>query len=173
MYFPTLSILRNYHQVDSFIINKLDSWLGTRRQAARKFLNPIQFSIDTDLDEELSILLFANCTNPRIDVLKQRYVAECPNCNKILGTYYSPQEVPFKLYCAECNSNVHLSFDDIIIWFELTRLPEMLPEESITGSTMQQGNNLGNGSSLRTSRITQISMARRLLEGFDERIRSS
>lgn len=173
MYFPTLNTLKTYHRIDSFIVQKLDSWLGTRRQAVRKFLNPIQFSIDTDIDEDFSILLFANCTNPNIGVLMQRYVVECSCCNRLIGVYSSPSLVPHNAYCIECNENIHISFNDITIWFELVKIPERLPEQLDMVNLPPAGDASGKAEGLRPSRLQQLPMARRLLEGFDERIRSS
>jgi hypothetical protein len=173
MYFPTLNTLKNYHHIDTFIIRMLDTWLGTRRQAIKKFLDPIQFSIDTDIDEELSISLFADCTHPKINVLKKRYTVECPQCGKVLGVYFNPNEVPITIFCNECNHNYPVTFDNIIIWFELIKLPEQSQDVSPKRTLIKEGTQLGKSDGLRPSRITNPSMARRLLDGLDERIRSS
>ncbi|TYS18483.1 hypothetical protein FZC78_02790 [Rossellomorea vietnamensis] len=172
MYFPTLNILKNYHQIDNFVISKLDSWLGTRRQAVRKFLTPLQFSIDTDIDEEYSISLFAICTDPKIKVLQEKYIVECPHDNTILGVYTSAHEVPHRILCNECNQYIDVSLNNLVIWFELIQSPQ-LPQQN-GKKDISRGNDIrGKAGGLRPARIKKTPTARRLLDGLDERIRSS
>lgn len=176
MYFPTLSTMKRY-KVDDFLIKKLDIWLGTRRKAIRKFLSPLQFSIDTDIQEDVSIDLFFFSTENHVDVLKQRIVVNCPNCDRILGVYENPNDVPTHTTCIECNpeENMPIDIDEdmITIWFELTK--SALPQNFEGSSSAGQGGGEGNGLGLRPKDLikSRSPMARRYLAGLDERFRSS
>ncbi|WP_424660313.1 hypothetical protein [Desulfofundulus sp.] len=111
-----------HRQVDESLCGRLDTWLGTRRPAVRKHLSPLQFSLDSGIDEETATHLFALCTD--IGLLRTRYTVECPGCSSILGNYYSPGEIPESMYCPECGSNVLVGSGDVAVWFELLREPE-------------------------------------------------
>lgn len=126
MFFPTLGNLKMY-KIDDTLITQLDAWLGTRRKAVVDFLNPLQFSIDSQIDEQYAIYLFVMCTKPKIEVLKVKYILECPVCDKIQQVYFNPLEIPDKFSCLECGSLVKVHEDYINIWFELIKKPQDVP----------------------------------------------
>jgi hypothetical protein len=115
------------YSIDEILFKKLDCWLGTRRLATRKFLNPLNFSIDTGIDAEVAMYIFALCTQTNINILKVKYVVECRNCNHICGKYYSTGDIPRKISCSDCGISIDVNEDDIKIWFELIQEPEAHP----------------------------------------------
>lgn len=175
MYFPTLNTLKDYQidgvKVDDFFIKKLDIWFGTRRKAIKRFLSPLSFSQDTGIDEDISIDLFILSTEKNVKLLKQRYVIECPSCNSLLGSYDFPNEIPDSIFCSECNSNVSITEDMVIIWFELLMNP--LPPKEPT--SVVGGGVSGKGPGLRPVNLTnsKSNAARRFALGLNERFRGS
>lgn len=115
MYFPTLSNL----QESDMYRKALDEWLGSRRAAVRKHLSPLQFAVDTDIDEGKAINLFFECTQPDVGLLKVYFVVECPYCNAILGVYDEYVKIPSSIICDECGGEVETDDDHVIVWFEL------------------------------------------------------
>lgn len=148
MYFPKLSILKDY-RFDDLMIDQLDSWLGTRRIAVRKYLSPIQFSYQTGIREDAAIHMFALCVQPNIALLKPRYLVECKKCEyRIVEVFESAIDVPQKLYCGECDRTFDVSSDDIIIWFQLLEEPAT-PEYLNTNG--KAGDYLGKSMGLRNT----------------------
>lgn len=122
MFFPALINMSNY-KIGETLYNNLDQWLGTTRIAVRKSLNPLQFSRDYQISEDVATQLFLLCTSEEFSILKAKYILECPICNSILlnsDTYPKSTEV----YCIECNVRNTILDDDIIIQFELIQDPE-------------------------------------------------
>ncbi|MFD2663353.1 hypothetical protein [Paenibacillus thailandensis] len=174
MYFPTLSTMSRF-QIDEFLYNKLDIWLGTRRKAVRNFLSPIQFSLDCEIDQETSISLFVICTEKDINLLKQRYVVECPCCQRLLGEYLAPADIPFIIDCPECGKNIKVNRDMIVIWFKLTQEPLTQPYQINIDMSLMVRESVGKDISLRPEHIeaSENPMVRRLFSGYNERLRSS
>ncbi|PHB61124.1 hypothetical protein [Bacillus wiedmannii] len=171
MYFPTLDTMKNL-EIDNFLIKKLDTWLGTRRKATRKHLSPLQFSIDTDIDEDTSIELFAVCTDNEIKVLREKYIVTCPNCcDKIIDVYYTPEEIPDIINCYECNRSIRVREEMITIWFELMRIPNPSPISNVSSPTSNTTSGNGGGLSAERLRQTKSPMALRLTTSFNERFR--
>jgi len=123
MFFPTLNGLKMY-KIDDISISKLDGWLGTRRKAVIDSLNPLQFSVDTGIDEQYSIYIFALSTQIGIAVLKARYVIECPLCDTVYKVVYDLEDIPKCFVCNECGSNLKNHEDYVTIWFELIIEPQ-------------------------------------------------
>lgn len=173
MYFPTLDIMKHY-QIDEILIKKLDLWLGTRRKATKKYLSPLQFSIDCDIDEETSMGLFVLCIENAVHLLKQRYTIEC-RCGRIIGDYESVIEIPMSYHCIECNREYETTMDMIVIWFELLVDSQAQPLNLLAQELLTSGGTMGNGYSLRLDKVNQSSndSVRRLLNGLNERIRSN
>ncbi|AEG14534.1 hypothetical protein Desku_0935 [Desulfofundulus kuznetsovii DSM 6115] len=126
MYFPILRTISRY-KIDDLLYKKLDVWLGTRRKATRNFLSPLQFSIDSGIDEDTAMLLFAICTQPDINLLKVRYMVECPYCYRKLAIFNNPMEIPEQVYCPEDEADIPVKKDNIVIWFELLSEPQDQP----------------------------------------------
>ena len=116
MFYPILENLKQ-NKIDMDIIKKLDGWLGTRRKAIWKSLNPLQFSIDSGIDEDLSLYLFILCDN--LKLLKVQYIVHCSLCDANLNKYKSIKDIPEKIFCNECNNYININEEDIIVYFEL------------------------------------------------------
>lgn len=127
MYFPTLSTLKSYTGVDEVTIAKLDAWLGIRRKAVIDFLNPLQFSIDSGIDEEFCLYLFALTSQNDIGVLRVKYVIECPCCEHVSKTYYKQIDVPRIFECLNCESTGPIRDEYITVWFELVKEAQEQP----------------------------------------------
>jgi hypothetical protein len=133
MFYPILSTLEQ-HQVDRLVISQLDSWLGTRRKAVWHALNPLQFSIDSGIDEELALYVFALCTEAEFGLLRVKYVLECPVCDRNIKTYYSASDIPQFFTCLECGTHIEKIDEEwISIWFELLKpTTELITNEQHT-----------------------------------------
>lgn len=125
MYFPPLSNLRK-KQVNNHDIELLDWWLGTRRANTRKYLNPLQFSLDCRIDADYALKLFSLCAlDESIDLLSVRYVSRCPNCNTVV----SKQEhnfIPSINRCFECGFSLGTDMlkDGVEVYFSLKQSPQ-------------------------------------------------
>jgi Family of unknown function (DUF5939) len=123
MFFPPLSNLRK-RQISEYEVDILDWWLGTRKKTTLKYLNPLQFSIDCNIDVEHAIKLFSYCTlEDSIDIFEIRYVSRCPNCKTVL----KKQEGYFTLSkntltCPECGLKTEAKVlkDEVEVYFSLT-----------------------------------------------------
>lgn len=142
MYFPILNTLTRY-RIDDFISNKLDVWLGTRRRAVRKFLSPIQFSLDSEIDEDTAISLFVICTGRDIGLLKQRYSIECPHCNRLMNSFSLPSDIPSEIYCIECDRTYSVTKDMITIWFELIQSPAVQVYQRVAAAAVSASEDPG------------------------------
>lgn len=175
MYFPILDIMKRY-RIDEAVYRKFDSWLAIRRESTRKFLNPLQFAIDTGLDTELALYVFALSTKPEIGILRVRYSVECASCNRKLGAYYLYQEVPLETNCLECGCSNKSPNKDVVVWFELLQKPE----KNLINSKMKQVihdvvDPLGKAPSLRALDLENSpnTVVRGLMDRLDERCRSA
>lgn len=168
MYFPKLNALKTYH-FDDLMINQLDSWLGTRRVAVRKYLSPIQFSYQTGVREDAAIHMFALCVQPDIALLQARYVVECHACeSRVVEVFESKTDIPQEVYCGECDRTFKVTSDDIVIWFKLLEEPT-LPDYLTPGNGT--GERLGKASSLRDTDAANSAeeVVRRLSVTFEQR----
>ena len=111
MYYPCLENLRRA-KFPNQSIELLDWWLGTRRQNTKKSINPLQFSLDCEIDIEHTLRLFSKCTyDPQIKLFKKRYVTYCPYCDHRIRT--SSEELEHTpLQCSNCGMSIS---NDIII----------------------------------------------------------
>lgn len=94
MYFPILRNLEEKYCLDRDLINKFDTWLGIRRPAVRNYLNPNQFSLDTDIDENLAFDLFELSTDEEFNILSMRFVIFLDDSLDLQKTYNKVAEIP-------------------------------------------------------------------------------
>lgn len=127
MFYPILEKLKN-DVVDDISIQSLDSWLGSRRRFTYESLNPLQFSIDSNVDEELAMLMFSLCVKENIKLLNVRYEVVCPICDTSLYTTYNRNDIQQYYICDDCKNKIE-SIDNVQIWFELLEDPN--PNEII------------------------------------------
>lgn len=63
-------------------IELFDWWLGTRRKNTIKSLNPLQFSLDCEIDIRHALSIFSHCVYDKdIKLLKQKAKINCPSCS--------------------------------------------------------------------------------------------
>ena len=169
MYFPVLENMSEY-QVEDYVISKLDSWLGTRRPAIRKFLNPLHFAIDTGIDEQASLNLFAICTRPEFKVLELRCECECPQCDDILGSFKS-YEVPSSIFCEACEQEIDVDLERIVFWFSLIKQPQAQPKPYIKYNTETEMISSGKHSGLQQKDFQESAypLVRGLMDNWNQR----
>lgn len=125
MFFPCLSNLKRAKFPEQSI-KLLDWWLGTRRQNTRKYINPLQFSIDCNIDIEHTLKLFSHSTyDPQIQLLRQKYVYYCPYCAHRVSTNFKENEESI-LRCNNCEKPISTETlkDSTEIFFELLKAPK-------------------------------------------------
>lgn len=171
MYYPRLDNL-NRHNIDSFLIQKIDIWLATRRFATYNYLSPLQFSLDFGINQEIAIKLFLLCTLPEINLLRERYVVRTPCCERNIVSVYGQEQIPQKMRCEEHGMEKEVNIDDIVIWFELLSEPATQPLKDIH---ITSRGILGKEHGLRPQMIRQSKdpTVRRLFDSLDERFRSA
>lgn len=151
MYFPLLSNLKK-RQISNHDIELLDWWLGTRRANVRKYLNPLQFSLDCRIDGDYSLKLFTLCAfDESIDLLSVRYVSRCPNCKTVLSRQ-EREFIPSLSRCFECGHSLdnEMLKDGVEIYFSLKQAPI---ENPTLKDVVPVGAGLGNAESLQGSDI--------------------
>ncbi|MEK4024435.1 hypothetical protein [Sporosarcina sp. FSL W7-1283] len=127
MYFPSLKNLKK-RQVSDHDIDIFDWWLATRKPNTRHYLNPLQFSIDCNIDSSYSLELFSYCTyEESISLFSVRYVARCPVCQTVLlkhNNVLNKSKIPKQ--CYECGSNLaeDIVVDHLDVYFSLLKFPE-------------------------------------------------
>lgn len=125
MYFPILKNLENKYNLNSDLINKLDTWLGIRRPATRKYLNPNQFALDTDIDENLAYDLFDLSTDTEFNILSMRFVILIDDNLDSQETYNDVENIPKQI---EINNQFIEVTDSMVrIWFSLEKTPAFPP----------------------------------------------
>ncbi|HIW33443.1 MAG TPA: hypothetical protein IAA29_11725 [Candidatus Paenibacillus intestinavium] len=174
MYFPLLRNLSKY-QIEPVAINLLDSWLAIQRSAILRNLSPLRFSVQSGIDVDLAIDMFALSSSSDIPVLKPIYKVLCPNCDGVHQNVYIDSEIPqHTINCRFCEYEfIPINRQDYIeIVFEriLTPAKSIHPTSSTTSFEHRVGN-VGKSDSLRASDINKNSNhARRLLfDALDSR----
>ena len=153
MFFPCLENLRRA-KFPQQSIELFDWWLGTRRQNTIHNLNPLQFSLDCNIDFQHALKIFSRCVfDSEISILSRKLTIICPNCsNDIQKTEGSIDKK--KLECVNCGTKVTelLLPDCTIISFKLLKSPE----KELEGHPLDDipnGSSRGNVPSLRVSEI--------------------
>ncbi|GLI83473.1 hypothetical protein ANABIO32_11660 [Rossellomorea marisflavi] len=124
MFYPKLKNLKK-ERIPDYSIDKLDWWLGTRRQNTRKFVNPLQFSLDCNIDINHALKLFSYCTfGQEVKLLRKKYVTLCPICEHRIATNYQ-EPVKKGIRCNNCETDIPNEYfvDHISIFFELLESP--------------------------------------------------
>lgn len=133
MFFQDLTNLRK-RQISKYDIDILDWWLGTRKQNHKKYLNPLQFSIDCKIDAAYALNLFSICVlDENVKLLSVRYIIRCQICESVLyqqTDVLNSNNVNGK--CGECGSisDIQLLVDNAEIYFTLLKKPEYLSNKS-------------------------------------------
>lgn len=172
MYFPILNDMKKYH-VDEGVLKKFDSWLSSRRSATRKHLNPLQFAIDYDIEDEISIDLFAKCTSQEIGLLKVRYVVQCSVCQKILRASNDLPSEKDEFQCPDCFNENKFFYDDILIYFELLQEPAFVEDDTFIDGKKTMVSIVGKAQGLRISQVRTSSSpaVRGLISRYEERFK--
>lgn len=106
------------------IINKIsnfDQWLATRPNATIHRLNPLQFSKDFQLSEDISLLLFEFAQE--IGLLKRYYEVLDTDHFEVLGVYYNKDDLKKSEYSYMNDQEININPEDINIWFKLIEEP--------------------------------------------------
>lgn len=127
MYFPILKdIQAKYNITSDDIIRKFDVWLGVRRPAVWKYLNPNQFSLDTDINNKMAFDLFDISTDPEFQLLEARYVVEIDTSSDLIKTYKNLEDIPKSIEIEE--TEVEITDQMVRIYFSLLKPPSSPPE---------------------------------------------
>ncbi|WP_409341029.1 hypothetical protein [Paenibacillus sp. MBLB4367] len=170
MYFPPLRRLGQY-QISGMAIDLLDDWLAIQRKAVLANLSPIKFSIQTEVDTDLAIDMFALASLEEIGVLRAVYKVICPHCDRHNGSYSSLSVVPNNVCCKDCERifNPHDRLEYVEIFFERT----LEPNEPLVNAPIKkyEMTNSGNAQSLRVSDVVKkpSSARRHLFTSLDNR----
>lgn len=128
MFFQDLMNLKK-RQISTHDIEMLDWWLGTRKPNHRKYLNPLQFSIDCRIDVSHALNLFSICVlDKSIQLLSVRYVSRCAFCESILSQQSEYMDIKkVRKKCYECGSQNDERFlkENSEIFFTLLKQPDL------------------------------------------------
>jgi predicted RNA-binding Zn-ribbon protein involved in translation (DUF1610 family) len=119
-------------QISNHEIEIFDWWLGTRKSNVRKYLNPLQFSIDCSMNFDNSLKLFTFSTlEETINLLSIRYVSRCYNCNDVLSRqedFFDVKKV--SKICPNCGERnlEEIIKDNVEIYFSLNELPREISD---------------------------------------------
>ena len=149
MFYPCLNNLKKA-KFPKQSIDLLDWWLGTRRQNTIKNINPLQFSLDCNINIEHTLKLFSYCTfSPDISLFKRKYVIYCPVCDHRIITYYAGTEKCSEYRCQNCSTVVTESIlpRQTELLFELTMSPQYLDDmyeedRVVVGASSKKANGL-------------------------------
>lgn len=125
MYFPTLKDIELKYNISSEVIKKFDTWLGIRRSATKKYLNPFQFALDTDIDENYAFDLFELSTDKEFNILSMRYVVLYDEKIDYQETFTNIEDIPDTIRLQDEILEINDSM--VRIWFSLEALPSHPP----------------------------------------------
>ncbi|WP_217270017.1 hypothetical protein [Neobacillus endophyticus] len=132
-------------------VKLFDWWLGTRRQNTLSSLNPLQFSLDCEIDVQHTLKLFSHAVfDPEIALLRRKYTVFCPRCtHKVFKSNDIIENN--ELHCDNCGTVIkpHLIQDFTELTFELLKVAQ--PLESNYPNLHPLGGAQGNAQSLRIS----------------------
>lgn len=159
MYFQDLDHLKKFNRHD---VLELDHWIATRRKNTWKYLNPLQFSLDKNINESIALDLFLACTLD-INLFEVRTIARCPECSTVLFKKAGYNILNTKdIYCPECYTFIPKDFldDEIEIYFSLLKepLPTNDKPSGITENAKKKANTLS------MSKIRELSPSQEAIE---------
>lgn len=150
MFFPCLDNLKK-GKFPKQSIEMLDWWLGTRRQNTLNSLNPLQFSLDCEIDVQHSLKLFSHCVfDTEIKLLSRKYIVYCPSCShKVFKSDNLISEMDY--LCNNCGTKITANVlpDYTELTFELLKAAQ--PIESNYPDVPPTGVSMGKAQSLRVS----------------------
>ncbi len=143
MYFQNLEIIKNLDgNFPDKIVDDLDLWLATRRDAVKDNINPSHFSEYADIDLDLVLELFFLCSMPKINILQERYDVLIYQENILIDSYYDENDIPTSVINPNTEKEYILnSTEDIRLYFELIQEPTTKP----TFNTNSTGKDYGVG----------------------------
>lgn len=159
MFFPSLNTLRNF-RVDQVIINKLDAWLAYQPPSKYHHLNPLQFALESNIREDLSVRVFALCSSGELKIMSPKYRLICPGCGEFDRSVADIQSLEGLLLECDCGEiySPYEFLGFVEIFFELVIDPEFDPG-SIIELTEEAKAVLGKSESLRVSALDEETKA--------------
>ncbi|MGG0188246.1 hypothetical protein [Bacillus rhizoplanae] len=131
MFFPCLESLKKAKFPEQSV-EMLDWWLGTRRQNTLNSLNPLQFSLDCEIDIQHALKLFSHCVfDSEIELLRRKYTVYCPNCShKVFKS--DDRIVAENLICPNCCTKIVANIlpDSTELTFELLKAAKVIESDS-------------------------------------------
>ncbi|MCC6082750.1 hypothetical protein [Bacillus thuringiensis] len=150
MFFPCLDNLKKV-KFPKQSVELFDWWLGTRRQNTLSSLNPLQFSLDCEIDIQHSLKLFSHCVfDPEIELLRRKYTVYCPSCSH--KVFKSDERIAQKeVICQNCGTKItaNLLPDSTELTFELLKAAQAIESESL--DFQPRGGSGGKAQGLRVS----------------------
>ncbi len=133
-----LKNLKNY-QFSKPDIDMLQWWLQTRKRNTWNYLNPLQYSIDCNINIETAIGLFLTCTHHKdVKTFDVRSVAKCPNCDSVITVENGCIEITdFPSFCSECclpiEETLMDNFTEIVFQLVVDPIPPVFTPNPPTG----------------------------------------
>ncbi|MCE4092797.1 hypothetical protein ABE112_27420 [Priestia aryabhattai] len=132
MFYPCLENLKK--KFSNQTVDLFDWWLGTRRSNVRKNINPLQFSLDCDIDIEYTLKLFSYSTfDPSIQLFKRKFVTYCPFCDHRVITQYDEPNFENSIECRNCGVTIPSDMykTNTELYFELLISPNHNQDQDI------------------------------------------
>lgn len=101
----------------------LQWWLGTRKRNTWKYLNPLQYSIDCNINIDTALNIFFTCAHyGDVKTFAVRTISRCPNCESIVAKEFNTIALNnLPEFCEECGCFLEAKFvkNDSEVYFSL------------------------------------------------------
>ncbi|PIC65379.1 hypothetical protein CSV79_01800 [Sporosarcina sp. P13] len=149
-------------------IDMLIWWIQTRKRNTWNYLNPLQYSVDCNINIETAIELFLTCTHySDVKVFDVRSIAKCPNCDSIISTEENCIMITdLPKNCNECGLHIQPdfmdNFTDIIFKLIVDPFPPELTPTPPIGVSKQPATHLTSHKILRSDSKNVRTLAGRM-----------
>lgn len=123
MYYQNLMNMKQNNSIRNSDIKELDEWLIRIPYRNRNNLNFLQFSLDTDINEEIALRLFMGATKKESKVLEINYNVVTDDRMQSLGVFESARAIPEIIFDYDSGKEVTIKDSNIEVKFKIIAFP--------------------------------------------------
>lgn len=123
MYYQNLMNMKPNSWIRNSDIKKLDEWLIRVPYRNRNNLNFLQFSLDTDINEEIALHLFIGATKKESKVLEINYNVVTDDRMQSLGVFEFKRNIPRTIFDYDSGEEVIIKESNIEVKFKIIAFP--------------------------------------------------